>query len=72
MDNRGRRFDVLVDDKKIASVDVNLYKLSQFYDISYEIPKELTKDKKSVTVKLQALAKNQVGPIYGVRIIKEK
>jgi hypothetical protein len=72
MDNRGRIFHVLVDGQKVAEVDVNKYKLSQFYDINYTIPKELTQGKKSVVVKLQAIPNNQVGPIYGVRIVKEK
>ncbi|MFD2581465.1 beta-L-arabinofuranosidase domain-containing protein [Pedobacter vanadiisoli] len=71
MDNRGRNFDVLVDGINIATEDLNKYKESRFYDISYKIPVELTKGKNKVTVKLFPKAKNSAGPIYGVRVIKE-
>ena len=71
MDNRGRNFDVLVDGVNIATEDLNKYKESRFYDISYKIPAELTKGKSKVTVKLFPKAKNSAGPIYRVRVIKE-
>jgi DUF1680 family protein len=71
MDNRGRNFDVLVDGVNVATEDLNKYKESRFYDISYKIPVELTKGKSKVTVKLFPKAKNSAGPIYGVRVIKE-
>ena len=71
MDNRGRNFDVLVDGINIATEDLNKYKESRFYDISYKIPAELTKGKSKVTVKLFPKAKNSAGPIYRVRVIKE-
>ncbi|MVM33452.1 glycoside hydrolase family 127 protein [Spirosoma sp. HMF4905] len=71
MDNRGRLFEVLVDDKVIASEDLNKYKESRFYDISYTIPAELTKGKESVTIKLQAKPNNSAGPVYGLRLVRE-
>jgi hypothetical protein len=71
MDNRGRQFDILVDDKAIASEDLNKYKESRFYDISYKLPIELTQGKSSVTVKLQAKPNNAAGPVYGVRMVRE-
>lgn len=71
MDNRGRLFDILVDDKLIASEDLNKYKESRFYDISYKIPQELTKDKTSVTIRLQAKPHNSAGPVYGLRLVRE-
>ncbi|MDQ1090194.1 glycoside hydrolase family 127 protein [Siphonobacter sp. SORGH_AS_1065] len=71
MDNRGRQFDILVDGKTIASEDVNKYKESRFYEISYELPKELTTGKRSVTIKFQAKKGNQAGPVYGIRMLKD-
>jgi len=71
MDNRGKKFDILVNDVKIATEDINKYKASKFYDIVYPIPAELTKGKDKVTVKLQPASDNMVGPVYGeVRIIR--
>jgi DUF1680 family protein len=71
MDNRGRNFDILVDGEKIASVDLNKFKESKFYDISYKIPTDLVEGKTSVKITFQAKAKNQAGPVFGVRLVKE-
>lgn len=71
MDNRGRNFDILIDGEKISSEDLNKYKESKFYDITYRIPTNLTDGKTSVRVTFQAKAKNQAGPVYGVRMVKE-
>jgi DUF1680 family protein len=71
MDNRGRVFDVLVDGEKIATEDLNKYKESRFYDISYPIPPALTKGKQQVKVTFQAKANNSAGPVYGVRSVRE-
>ncbi|MCJ8209732.1 glycoside hydrolase family 127 protein [Mucilaginibacter sp. RS28] len=71
MDNRGRVFDIWIDDIKLTSEDLNKYKESRFYYISYPIPVELTKGKKKVTVKLIAKASNSAGPVYGSRMVKE-
>lgn len=71
MDNRGRTFEVIVDGKTIATEDLNKYKESRFYDISYAIPVELTKGKKSVVIKLQAKEKNSAGPVYFLRMVRQ-
>ncbi|QEM14342.1 glycoside hydrolase family 127 protein [Mucilaginibacter rubeus] len=70
MDNRGRRFDILIDGVKLASEDLNQYKESRFYDISYTLPIELTKGKQKVTVKLLPQKENSAGPVYGTRMVK--
>jgi len=70
MDNRGRRFDILIDGVKLASEDLNQYKESRFYDISYTLPIELTKGKQKVTVKLLPQKENSAGPVYGSRMVK--
>lgn len=72
MDNRGRQFDVLVDGEKIASEDLNKYKESKFYDITYRLPTSLTNGKTKITVKFQPKdERNSAGPVYGVRLVKE-
>ena len=70
MDNRGRTFDIVVDDTKIATEDLNRYKSSKFYDIPYAIPQELTRNKQSVTVRLLPKERNTAGPLYGCRVVK--
>jgi DUF1680 family protein len=71
MDNRGRNFDILVEGEKIASEDINKYKESKFYDITYRIPSKLIQGKSKIKVTFQAKPKNQAGPVYGVRLVKE-
>jgi DUF1680 family protein len=72
MDNRGRQFDILVDGEKVASEDLNKYKESKFYDITYRIPTTLTNGKNKITVRFQPKDnKNAAGPVYGVRLVKE-
>ncbi len=62
MDNRGRQFDILVDGEKVGSEDLNKYKESKFYDITYRIPTSLTNGKTKITVKFQPKEKNSAGP----------
>lgn len=71
MDNRGRTFDILVDGTRIATEDINKYKASKFYDISYPVPQELTKGKQTVVVKFLPKPNNSAGPLYGCRVVKE-
>jgi uncharacterized protein len=70
MDNRGRTFDIYVNDVKIATEDLNKYKGSRFYDITYTIPLEITRYKLSAKVKFVPKANNAAGPVYGVKIVK--
>ncbi|OQP47427.1 hypothetical protein A4H97_07995 [Niastella yeongjuensis] len=72
MDNRGRTFDILVNDVTIATEDLNKYKSSKFYDIVYPIPVNITKGKQQVKLTFKPAAHNMVGPVYGeVRIMRE-
>jgi DUF1680 family protein len=71
MDNRGRNFEVFVDGTLVASEDLNKYKESRFYEISYPIPPTLTNGKNKVSVKLVPKAKNSAGPIYVIRAVKQ-
>jgi len=70
-DNRGRVFDVLIDNVKITTEDLNKYKENRFYYINYEIPIGLTKGKSKVVVKLLPKEGNSAGPVYGSRMVKD-
>jgi uncharacterized protein len=69
-DDRGRKFDVLVDGVKIATVDWNGGRTGKFYDVEYPIPAELIKGKSKITVKIDAPYNRTAGRVFGVRIIK--
>lgn len=70
MDNRGRVFDIFINDKLIATEDLNKFKTNKFYDIGYPVPKELTSAKTSVIVKFVPKRNNNAGPVYGIRMAK--
>ncbi|OQP64302.1 hypothetical protein A3860_20225 [Niastella vici] len=71
MDNRGRTFDILVNDVKIATEDLNKYKASKFYEIVYTIPANVTRGKVTVKVTFKPALHNMVGPVYGeVRMMR--
>jgi DUF1680 family protein len=71
MDNRYRKFDILIDGVKVATEDLNKYKESKFYEIVYVIPAELTKGKQQVTVIMKGQPHNSAGPVYGpIRMMK--
>ena len=61
-DGGNREFEILVDNKKIAEQKLRAETFSAWIDKVYPIPFELTKGKKTVTVKVQALP----GKIAGV------
>ena len=68
-DSNNRIFDILVDDRKIATQELNAPKPGQFMDVTYEIPSDLTKGKQRVTVKFQAHPGAMAGGIFGCRIM---
>ena len=67
-DAGGRTFDILVDGTTIATQSLNGSKPGEFFDAEYPVPQELTKGKKSVTVKFQAHEGNTAGGVFGIRM----
>ena len=71
MDNRDRVFDIMVDGVKVATENLNKFKDSKFYYITYPVPEELTRNKQQVIVNFKAVGNNNVGPVYEIRMVKE-
>ena len=71
-DQGKRKFDVLVDGCVIGTLDHSIPKQSStlFYYEILPIPENLLKNKKYITVKLQAESGNIVGGIFDLRIVK--
>lgn len=67
LDGGNREFEILVDNKKIAEQKLRAETFSAWIDKNYTIPVELTKGKKQVTVKLQALPGMTAGGIFGIK-----
>lgn len=70
-DDKGRKFDVLVDGTKIVTVDWVGGMAGKFYDLFYPIPAELIKDKTKITVRIEANYNKTAGRIFGCRIVKK-
>lgn len=71
-DGGNREFEILVDNKKIAEQKLRAETFSAWIDKVYPIPFELTKGKKTVTVKVQALPGKIAGGVFGLRTQKQK
>jgi DUF1680 family protein len=70
---RGRKmFDILVDDIKIGTQELNSNDPGKFFDINYELSPELIKNKATITVKLVALPGKRVGALYGARVVRSE
>ncbi len=68
-----RKFDICVDDKKLATEDnTGRWNQSLFQDVKYEIPDSMVKDKKQIRVKFQALPESTAGAVYYVRLVRNK
>ncbi|MDT8402755.1 MAG: glycoside hydrolase family 127 protein [Bacteroidales bacterium] len=67
---RNTDFEILVNDRVIARESISRNE-GDFISISYPVPRELTVGKFRATVKFMAPeARSEVGPVYGVRIIR--
>jgi hypothetical protein len=69
-DDKDRKFDILVDGKKIATVEWPGGKTGKFYDHTYQIPGAITLDKEVVAVRIAANYGKTAGRVFGVRTIK--
>lgn len=69
-DGGNRNFDILADDVKIASQQLEKEKPNEFFDVTYNIPEELVKNKQTITIKFQARPGNTAGGVFGCRLLK--
>ena len=70
-DDKGRKFDILVEGIKIATVDWAGGTTGTFYDQFYPIPADLIKDKTKITVRIEANYNRTAGRIFGCRIVQK-
>lgn len=66
-DGGNREFEILVDGKKIADQRLRSETFSAFIDKVYTIPTNLTRGKKTVEIKIQAMPGMIAGGIFGIR-----
>lgn len=66
-----KEFDIYIDNTFLVNQQFN-GKDKSLIDIYYEIPLELTKGKQKVEVKFQCAKGKMAGPIFGIRMMKER
>jgi len=72
-EQRTRRFEILVDGQRIGQETIRRRSPEQqgrFFDVEYQIPEQLTKDKQKVTVRFQPLDDGGTAAVYGIRMIR--
>jgi len=65
-----KTFDILINDKVLATENISDKKDGQFITIQYDIPEEFSRGRFKLNVKFKAHENNMAGPVFGVRIIK--
>jgi hypothetical protein len=68
----GRTFDILVDGRQIATQKLNKSRPEAFFDVEYDIPIELTKDKTSVIVCFDGHQESITGGAFGCATLKSE
>jgi uncharacterized protein len=66
-----KTFDILVNGKVIATENISNKKDGEFIFGEYPIPQEMTRGKKTVSVKFEAHKGNTAGPVFSLRTVKE-
>jgi DUF1680 family protein len=66
-----KTFDILINDKIIATENISGKKDGEFICIMYDIPENLSRGRFRVSVKFQAHPANMAGPVFGIRTIRK-
>jgi hypothetical protein len=65
-----RTFELLVDGTKIGEQTIERRGPMRFFDVEYAVPAEIVKGKHQVTIKFQATKGNEIGAVFGIRMIR--
>ncbi len=65
-----RSFDILVDGQRVGQQTIPRRGPLQFFEVEYVLPSELVKGKEKVTVRFQATQGNEIGAVFGLRMIR--
>ncbi|MBN2635234.1 MAG: glycoside hydrolase family 127 protein [Prolixibacteraceae bacterium] len=68
-----RKFDILIDDEKLATVDnTGKWNDNSFHEVEYSIPESMIAGKKNISVKFQSTEGNSTSSIYYIRLIRKE
>ena len=70
-----RTFEILVDGQRVGEGVIERYPpgspTGRFFDVDYNLPAELLKDKKKLTIRFQATGGNETAGVFGIRLIRQ-
>lgn len=69
-DDKGRKFDILVDGNLLVTENWEGGKTGYFYDREYRLPESIVNGKSIITVRVEANHKKTAGRVFGVRVVK--
>ena len=69
-DGGNRVFDILVEDRKLATQKLEQRQPDKFFDEVYPLPADLLKDKQTITVKFQAHPGAFAGGVFEARVMR--
>ena len=69
---RGRDFDILVDNVRVATQHLDNDRPGRFFEIDYPLPEALTKGKAKFQVRFEPHNGKTAGPGFGVRLYTAK
>ncbi|HSC39624.1 MAG TPA: beta-L-arabinofuranosidase domain-containing protein, partial [Chitinophagaceae bacterium] len=69
-DDKGRKFDILVDGRKLATEEWAGGVTGKFYTKAYALPGELIENKQKITVRIEANYDKTAGRVFGARVVK--
>ena len=65
-----RTFEILVDGVRVGEQTIERRGPQRFFDVEYPVPAEAVKGKHKATVRFQATQGNEIGAVFGVRMIR--
>ena len=69
-DDKDRKFDLLVNGRKIATETLTGAATGKFYDRSYSLPDELIEHVTSIQIRVEANYGKTAGRVFGVRVVR--
>ena len=69
-DDKNRKFDLLINDQLIETIDWKGGDTGKFYDLEFVLPESVTANKKTIKIKIAANYSKTAGRIFGVRTIR--
>jgi len=69
-DDKGRKFDIIVDGRKLATEEWAGGVTGKFYTKAYALPGELIENKQKITVRIEANYDKTAGRVFGARVVK--